>query len=72
MMDYINARLAADPYIAGQSFTLADVLYAGAFAMFMASPLLAGKKTSELEQYVERCVSRPAAARSQARDEATN
>ena len=69
VMDYINAKLAADPFIAGKTFTLADVLYAGAFAMFMASPLLAGKKTTELERYVERCVSRPAAARSQARDE---
>lgn len=69
VMDYINARLASDPYIAGKRFTVADVLYAGAFAMFMQSPLLVGKKTPQLEQYVERCVTRPACARSQARDE---
>lgn len=70
VMDFINARLASEPYIAGKSFTVADVLYAGVFAMFMQSPLLAGKKTAQLEQYVERCVSRPAYQRSQARDEA--
>jgi glutathione S-transferase len=72
VMDFINARLAADPYIAGKSFTVADILYAGAFALFMNSPLLATKKTAQLGQYVERCVSRPAYLRSQARDEATN
>ena len=71
VMDVINARLGADPYIAGKSFTVADVLYAGAFALFMNSPLLGAKKTPQLEQYVARCVSRPAYARSQARDEAT-
>lgn len=69
VMDYINTRLGRDPYIAGKRFTVADVLYAGAFAMFMQSPLLVGKKTPQLEQYVERCVTRPACARSQARDE---
>jgi glutathione S-transferase len=68
-MDFINARLAEHPYIAGKNFTAADVLYAGAFAMFMGSPLLAGKKTKQLEEYVARCVSRPARARAAARDE---
>ncbi len=70
-MDFVNARLAAQPYIAGETFTVADVLYAGAFAMFMNSPLLSAKKTSQLEQYVARCVSRPAHARAQAKDQAT-
>jgi glutathione S-transferase len=71
MMDFVNARLAADPYIAGKSFTVADTLYAGAFALFMNSPLLGSRKTAQLEQYVARCVSRPAYLRAQARDEAT-
>ena len=72
VMDVINARLAADPYIAGPDFTLADTLYAAAFAMFVNSPLLGAKKTPQLEQYIARCVSRPAYVRSRARDEATN
>ena len=68
-MDFINGRLAAHPYIAGETFTVADVLYAGAFALFMKSPLLSEKKTAQLEQYVARCVSRPAYVRAQAKDE---
>lgn len=68
-MDFINARLAAQPYVAGQQFTAADVLYAGAFALFLSSPLLADKKTRALEDYVARCTARPARARALAKDE---
>jgi glutathione S-transferase len=67
-MDFINARLAEQAYIAGQEFTAADVLYAGAFALFLNSPLLADKKTRALEEYVARCVARPARGRAQAKD----
>jgi glutathione S-transferase len=67
-MDFINARLAAQPYVAGQQFTAADVLYAGAFALFLSSPLLADKKTRALEDYVARCTARPARARALAKD----
>ena len=67
-MDFINARLAAQPYVAGQQFTAADVLYAGAFAMFINSPLLADKRTRALEDYVARCTARPARARALAKD----
>jgi glutathione S-transferase len=69
-MDFINARLAAHSYIAGDAFTSADILYASAFALFMNSPLLAAKKTPQLEQYVARCTSRPARERALAKDEA--
>jgi glutathione S-transferase len=68
VMDFVNAKLAAQQYIACDRFTVADILYAGAFALFMSSPLLAGKKTEQLEQYVLRCTSRPAYARIQAKD----
>jgi len=67
-MDFINARLAAQPYVAGQQFTAADVLYAGAFALFLNSPLLADKKTRALEDYVARCTARPARERALAKD----
>ena len=43
-MTFINARIAAQPYIAGETFTAADVLYAGAFALFMDSPLFGGEE----------------------------
>ena len=68
-MTFVNARIAAQPYIAGETFTAADVLYAGAFALFMDSPLLGEKKTKALEDYVARCVSRPARARAAAKDQ---
>ena len=67
-MDFINARLAAQPYIAGDRFTAADVLYAGAFALFLNSPLLAEKKTRALEEYIARCTERPTRARALAKD----
>jgi len=67
-MDFINARLAAQPYIAGKEFTAADVLYAGAFALFLSSPLLAEKKTRALEDYGARCTARPARARALTKD----
>ena len=69
MMTFVNARLAAQPYIAGETFTAADVLYAATFAMFMNSPLLGENKTKALEDYVARCVSRPAHARAAAKDQ---
>ena len=68
-MDFLNARLAAQPYVAGERFTAADVLYAGTFALFLSSPLLGAKKTPQLEDYVARCVSRPARARAAAKDD---
>jgi glutathione S-transferase len=67
-MDFINARLSRQDYIAGGRFTAADVLYAGAFALFMNSPLLGDRKTPQLEAYVARCVARPARARAMAKD----
>jgi len=69
VMDFINARLGNQPYIVGEKFTAADVLYAGAFALFMDSPLLEGKRTQQLQDYVARCVSRPARARAASKDE---
>jgi glutathione S-transferase len=70
VMDFINARLGSHPYIAGEKFTAADVLYAGAFALFMNSPLLEGKRSQQLQDYVARCVSRPARARAAGKDQA--
>lgn len=69
VMDFINGRLSEHPYIVGEKFTAADVLYASAFALFMNSPLLEGKKSQQLQDYVARCVSRPARARASAKDQ---
>jgi glutathione S-transferase len=69
VMDFINGRLASHPYIVGDKFTTADILYASAFALFMNSPLLEGKRTQQLQDYVARCVSRPAHARGGSKDQ---
>jgi glutathione S-transferase len=63
------SRSRVKPFVAGETFTAADVLYAGTFALFMDSPLLGENKTKALEDYVARCVSRPARARAAAKDQ---
>lgn len=70
VMPFIHAQLEKHAYIAGNDFTAADILYAGAFALFMNSPLMADYKNQTMQDYVARCVARPAYARAQARDKA--
>jgi len=65
-MPQVMKRLAAGPYLLGERFSAADVLYGTTFAMFAQSPLL--PKSSVVEDYVARIVQRPAFARAQARD----
>jgi len=72
VMDFINGRLSKQSYIVGDQFTAADVLYAGVFALFMNSPLMEGKKTQQLQEYVARCVERPAKARAASKDQPQN
>jgi glutathione S-transferase len=68
-MTFVNGRIAAQPYIAGKTFTAADVLYAGAFNLFMDSPLLGVNTTKARVEYGARCVSRPARERAAAKDQ---
>jgi glutathione S-transferase len=62
----ILEALARQPYLLGECFSAADVLYGMTFALFAQSPLL--PKSPLIEKYVQRIVSRPAFARAQARD----
>jgi glutathione S-transferase len=66
VMPVVLRALARQPYLLGESFSAADVLYGTTFALFAQSPLL--PKSALIEQYVQRIVSRPAYARAQARD----
>jgi glutathione S-transferase len=54
------------PYLLGERFSAADVLYGTTFALFAGSPLL--PKSPLLDDYVRRLTARPAFARAQARD----
>ena len=58
--------LSRGPYILGERFSAADVLYGTTFAMFAQSPLM--PKSSVVDEYIKRVVGRPAFARAQTRD----
>lgn len=59
--------LTAGPYMLGERFSSLDVLYGTTFAMFAQSPVM--PKSTLLDEYVKRTVSRPAFARAQSRDQ---
>jgi glutathione S-transferase len=65
-MPFVLKALTAGPFILGEQFSAADILYATTFAMFGASPLL--PKSPAITEYVQRCLERPAYARSQEKD----
>lgn len=65
-MAYIDKLLSAEPYIAGEKFTAADILYGTTFGMFAQSPMM--PKLASVEAYVKRVLERPAYARATAKD----
>jgi glutathione S-transferase len=66
-MPTLIKRLSQRPYLLGENFSAADVLYGTTFAMFAGSPMMTPSPV--IDQYVQRVISRPAYARAQARDE---
>jgi glutathione S-transferase len=65
-MDFILKTLSASPYLLGDAFTGADVLYATTFALFGRGPLL--PKSPVIDAYVKRCIERPAYERATAKE----
>jgi glutathione S-transferase len=65
-MEAIVKTLTAGPYILGEKFSAADVLYATTFAMFGASPVM--PKSPVIDAYMKRCLDRPAYGRAMAKD----
>ena len=65
-MEHVIKTLTDSPYLLGEQFSAADVLYATTFGMFGASPIM--PKSPAIEAYVKRCLERPAYARAQAKD----
>ena len=65
-IEVLVKTLAKGPYLLGERFSAADVLYGTTFALFARSPLL--PKSPVIEDYVKRVTERPAFARAQARD----
>jgi glutathione S-transferase len=65
-MPAVIQRLGSAAYLLGERFSGVDILYATSFALFANSPLL--PKSTVIEEYTRRVVSRPAFARAMARD----
>jgi glutathione S-transferase len=65
-MAHVGATLAAGPYLLGERFSAADVLYGSTFALFLGSPML--PESPVLRAYVDRCTARPAYRRAAAKD----
>ncbi|QRN56047.1 glutathione S-transferase family protein [Dyella caseinilytica] len=68
VMNTIHAQLAKGPYLLGERFTAADVLWGGALhwtTLFNLVP-----DTPDIRAYIERVITRPAMQRAAARDEA--
>jgi glutathione S-transferase len=68
MFKTLNDQLAKGPYLLGETFTAADVLWGSALRWTTQFGLL--PLTPEITGYIERVTSRPAFARAQARDTA--
>lgn len=66
MMPVLVARLERMPYLLGDSFSAVDVLFGTTFALFAQSELM--PKSTALDAYVQRIVTRPAFVRGMARD----
>lgn len=66
VMSFVLKTLEAGPYLLGNSFSAADVLFASTFALFLGGPML--PKAPLLEAYVKRCVDRPAYGRAAEKD----
>jgi glutathione S-transferase len=66
VMPVIIQCLSKGPYLLGERFSAADVLYGTSFALFAGSPML--PKSTVIEEYAQRVVTRPAFARAMARE----
>ena len=65
-LEFILKTLSASPYLLGDAFSGADVLYATTFALFGRGPLL--PKSPVIDAYVKRCIERPAYERAMAKE----
>jgi len=66
ILAYITSQLQRGPYLLGDAFSTADILYGSTFALFKGSPLMA--QDAVLDGYVARLSARPAYQRAAARE----
>jgi len=65
-MDTVVRTLSTSPYLLGDRFSAADILYGTTFALFGQSPVM--PKSPVVAAYVNRIIARPAFARAQMQD----
>lgn len=68
IMAYIDGELARGPYLLGDAFSTADILFGSTFALFKGSPLM--PDSAVRNAYIARLVSRPAFVRATEKDAA--
>ena len=66
ILAYVDAQLARGPFLLGDLFSSADVLFGSTFALFKGSPLM--PDSAVRNAYVERLVARPAFLRATKKD----
>lgn len=69
ILAHIIGQLRRTPYLLGDAFSTADILYGSTFALFKGSPLLTPDPA--IDAYVERLSARPAYKRAAEKDAAT-
>ena len=62
----VLGRLESGPYLLGERFSAADVLYGTTFALFAQAPIM--PKSPAIDAYVKRITARPSYARAMARE----
>ena len=70
VMEHIIGTLSKQPWLVGDHFTAADILFGTTFMIFGNAPFM--PKSPVLDLYVKRISERPALARATAKDEASS
>ena len=67
VLELLNKTLKAGPYLLGEKFSAADIIFGGSMPMLMLRGIV--PETDALKAYAARVTSRPSFLRAQARDE---
>jgi glutathione S-transferase len=66
VLEHLGKTLTAGPYLLGETFSAADIIFGGSMSMLISRGMV--PDTPVFKSYGERLTSRPACARAQARD----
>jgi len=66
VLEHLGSTLTASPYLLGEKFSAADIVYGGSMPLLMSRGII--PETDTFKAYGERVTARPAFARAQSRD----